>query len=154
VSGGVTALSFTGAGDVIIDALTDNDGIETVDLTAQTGAFEMVALSEGATFKFGNSGDIELTAVVNSKDVFEFTTAFDNEVMITGGEFGGDVSDDDIDLSALGVASLDELEFTDNGGNLEITSVAAEDGTQAFAGTIVLVGVTANQVNTDDFIFG
>ncbi|PXW87650.1 hypothetical protein C8R34_11066 [Nitrosomonas sp. Nm84] len=151
---GVTALTFAGAGDVIVAAVTDADTandattkIATVDLTAQTGIFEMVALGYGTTYKLGNSGDVELNGAVNSRDTFEFTTAFDNEVLITSGEFGGDVSDDKIDLSALeGLTGIDDLTFTNNAGDLEITS-------DAFDGTIVLAGTIANDVNVNDFIF-
>jgi hypothetical protein len=150
---GVTALKFSGAGDVIIDAVTDGDTandattkIATVDLTEQTGIFEMVALGYGTTFNLGNAGDIELNAVTNSRDTFVFTTAFDNEVLINDGEFGGDVTDDRIDLSALGLTGIDDLTFTDNAGDLEITS-------DAFEGTIVLAGVLGNEVNASDFIF-
>ena len=150
---GVTALTFAGAGDVIINAVTDADTtndtttkIASVDLTGQTGAFEMAALGYGTTFKLGNSGDIELAAVAGSRDKFEFTTAFDNEVLISGGEFGGDVSDDKLDLSALGLESIDDLTFTDTGADVEITS-------DAFEGTIVLAGIAdTGSINANDFI--
>ncbi|MCE7915507.1 MAG: hypothetical protein DYH15_12735 [Nitrosomonas sp. PRO4] len=151
---GVTALTFAGAGDVIISAITDGDNtndadtkIASVDLSAQTGAFEMAALGYGTTFTLGNAGDSEFTLAAGETDTFVFTTAFDNEVLINGGEFGGDIGDDKLDLSALGLTDINDLTFTDTGADVEITS-------DAFEGTIVLAGVpNVTDINASDFIF-
>lgn len=150
---GVTALTFAGAGDVRIldvdDANTANNAttkVATVDLTAQKGTFTMAALDYGTTYKLGNAGDTSLNGVTNSRDTFQFTTKFDNDVLITNGEFGGDVTDDKIDLSALKITGIDKLVFTNTGPGVEITS-------DAFDGTIVLAGITSAQVNASDFIF-
>ncbi len=151
---GVTALTFAGAGDVIISAITDGDNtndadtkIASVDLSAQTGAFEMAALGYGTTFTLGNAGDSEFTLAAGDTDTFVFTTAFDNEVLINGGEFGGDIGDDKLDLSALGLTDINDLTFTDTGADVEITS-------DAFEGTIVLAGVlNVTDINESDFIF-
>ncbi len=150
---GVTTLSFAGAGDVTIqdvdDANTANNAttkVATVDLTAQKGTFTMAALDYGTTFKLGNAGDTSLNGVTDSRDTFQFTTKFDNDVLITNGNFGGDVTDDKIDLSALGVTGIDKLVFTNTGADLKITS-------DEFDGAIVLAGIQSGQVNANDFIF-
>jgi len=150
---GVNTLSFGGAGDVIITDITDADTatkLATVDLSNQAGNVTVTAntLGYGTAFKLGAMGDTaDLIATVGSRDTFQFTTAFAGEVSITGGEFGGDVTDDRIDLSAItGIDTIDNLTFTDNAGNLEITS-------EAFEGTIVLVGITGAEVNNADFVF-
>jgi len=150
---GVNTLSFGGAGDVTITDITDADTatkLATVDLSNQTGNVTVTAntLGYGTAFKLGAMGDTtDLIATVGSRDTFQFTTAFAGEVSITGGEFGGDVTDDRIDLSAItGIDTIDNLTFTDNAGDLEITS-------EAFEGTIVLVGITGAELNNADFVF-
>ena len=155
---GVTALSFSGAGDVVITDITDADSandattkIATIDLSAQTGDFELAtnSLGYGTTFKLGSMGDAtDLEVTAGFRDTLQFTTAFAGDVTITGGEFGGDVTDDRIDLSAItGIDSIDDLTFTDTGADVEITS-------DAFDGTIILAGVASTgDVNVNDFVF-
>ena len=168
---GVTALSFTGAGDIFITDITDADNtndattkITEIDLTGQTGGFEMTAnnLGYGAKFILSNLGNTatanfdfdddatndeasELIATTGFRDTFEFSTAFDGNVSIADGEFGGDVTDDRIDLSFFGIASIDDLTFTDGGDGVLITS-------DAFDGQILLVGLVGADVNSSDFI--
>ncbi|WP_297324718.1 hypothetical protein [Nitrosomonas sp.] len=170
---GVTALTFAGAGDVSITDITDADNanngttkIASIDLTDQTGGFEMAAnnLGYGTTFTLANLGETatatydfdddatndeasELFGAAGFRDRFEFTTEFTGDVAIQGVEVGGDVSDDKIDLSFFGLTSDDDLTITD-----------VADGTlienDAFGGgRILLVGVTSTEVNATDFVF-
>ncbi len=172
---GVTALTFAGAGDVIITDITDadntNDGdasIENIDLTAQTGGVEMTAnnLGYGTTFTLANLGETatasfdfdddaaqdeasELFATDGFRDTFAFTTEFTGDVAITSTatEFGGDVTDDRLDLSFFGLGGIDDLTFTDVADGLLIENDAFGGG------RILLVGVTGADVNTNDFVF-
>lgn len=166
---GVAALTFAGAGDVIITDITDadntNDEDTSIDLTGQTGGFEMTAnnLGHGATFTLANLGATatatwdfdgdattdeasELFATAGFVDTFVFTTAFDGNVAIADGEFGGDLTDDKIDLSFFGLTGIGDLTTEDVADGLLITS-------DAFDGQILLVGLTGAEVNADDFIF-
>jgi len=170
---GVSALSFAGAGDIIITDITDADAtndatvkIANIDLTGQTGGFEMTAntLGYGTTFTLADLGatatasydfdDVgggdeasELFGTLGFTDTFVFTTAFTGNVAIDDIEVGGDLTDDNIDLSALGLTNgIDDLVATDVAAGVLITS-------DAFEGQILLVGVTGAEVNADDFIF-
>lgn len=168
---GAKAISFSGAGDVILTDITDADAtnnatvkITNVDLTGQTGGFEMTAnsLGYGTTFTLGNLGETatatydfdgdatdddasELIVTAGFRDTIKFTSAFDGNVAIADGEFGGDVTDDRIDLSFFDI-TIDDLIFTDNTDGLLITS-------DAFDGQILLVGVNGADVNNADFVF-
>lgn len=164
---GVTTLTFAGAAEVVVDDITDADDatkLESVDLTGLTGGFELNAnnLAYGTTFALGNLGEVVgtafdfgdgaeeasyLLATAGFRDTIQFTTAFENDVVIDGGEFGGDVTDDRIDLSSFGLGGIDDLTFTDVGGNLVIEN---ED---FGGGRIMLVGVTGADVNVNDFVF-
>ncbi|MDO8334355.1 MAG: hypothetical protein Q7T35_06770 [Nitrosomonas sp.] len=170
---GVSALTFAGAGDIIITDITDADAtndatvkIANIDLTGQTGGFEMTAntLGYGTTFTLADLGatatasydfdDVgggdeasELFGTLGFTDTFVFTTAFTGNVAIDDIEVGGDLTDDNIDLSALGLTNgIDDLVATDVAAGVLITS-------DAFEGQILLVGVTGAEVNADDFIF-
>jgi hypothetical protein len=171
---GVSALSFAGAGDIIITDITDADAtndatvkIANIDLTGQTGGFEMTAntLGYGTTFTLADLGATatasydfddavvgtdeasELFGTLGFTDTFVFTTAFTGNVAIDDIEVGGDLTDDNIDLSALGLTNgIDDLVATDIAAGVLITS-------DAFEGQILLVGVTGAEVNADDFIF-
>ena len=171
---GVSALSFAGAGDIIITDITDADAtndatvkIANIDLTGQTGGFEMTAntLGYGTTFTLADLGATatasydfddavvgtdeasELFGTLGFTDTFVFTTAFTGNVAIDDIEVGGDLTDDNIDLSALGLTNgIDDLVATDVAAGVLITS-------DAFEGQILLVGVTGAEVNADDFIF-
>lgn len=151
---GVTALTFAGAGDVIITNFTDADltnnattKIDNVDLTAQTGGFNSAdSLGYATTYTLGNLEDSAFVATAAVTDTFVFTTAFDNQVSIAGGQFGGDIGDDKIDLSALGLADINALTFTDTGADVEISSDEIE-------GTIVLTGIAdVTDINATDII--
>ncbi|HQV88889.1 MAG TPA: hypothetical protein PK714_06805, partial [Nitrosomonas sp.] len=171
---GVSALTFAGAGDIIITDITDADAtndatvkIANIDLTGQTGGFEMTAntLGYGTTFTLADLGATatasydfddavvgtdeasELFGTLGFTDTFVFTTAFTGNVAIDDIEVGGDLTDDNIDLSALGLTNgIDDLVATDIAAGVLITS-------DAFEGQILLVGVTGAEVNADDFIF-
>ena len=171
---GVSALTFAGAGDIIITDITDADAtndatvkIANIDLTGQTGGFEMTAntLGYGTTFTLADLGATatasydfddavvgtdeasELFGTLGFTDTFVFTTAFTGNVAIDDIEVGGDLTDDNIDLSALGLTNgIDDLVATDVAAGVLITS-------DAFEGQILLVGVTGAEVNADDFIF-
>jgi hypothetical protein len=170
---GVSALTFAGAGDIIITDITDADAtndatvkIANIDLTGQTGGFEMTAnnLGYGTTFTLADLGatasanyDLdgdatndeasELFGTLGFTDTFVFTTAFTGNVVIDDIEVGGDLTDDNIDLSALGLTNgIDDLVATDVAAGVLITS-------DAFEGQILLNGVTGAEVNANDFIF-
>jgi hypothetical protein len=168
---GVISLNFSGASDVIVSDITDADAanntttqIDTIDLTNQTGGFEMGAnnLGYGTTFILGNLGTTttatydfdgdtipeeasEFFAATGFRDTFIFTTAFEGNIAIANSEFGGNIADDRIDLSALGLSGMDELTFTDVADNVLITS-------DAFEGQILLVGTLTNEISDSDFI--
>lgn len=96
------------------------------------------------------SSQLILTAGV--RDTVKFTSNFEGNVAIQAAaagseaaEFGGDVTDDRIDLSFFDI-TIDDLTFTDSTDGLLITS-------DAFDGQILLVGVTGSDVNTTDFVF-
>ena len=171
---GVSALSFAGAGDIIITDITDADAtndatvkIANIDLTGQTGGFEMTAnnLGYGTTFTLADLGEAtatydfdddtvndassHLVATTGFRDTFTFTTAFTGDVAIVSAasEFGGDVTDDRIDLSSFGIADIDALTFTDVADGLLIENDAFGGG------RILLVGVAGADVNANDFIF-
>lgn len=164
---GVTTLTFAGAAEVVVDDITDADDatkLESVDLTGLTGGFELNAnsLAYGTTFALGNLGEVVgtafdfgdgaeeasvLLATAGFRDTIQFTTAFENDVVIDGGEFGGDVTDDRIDLSSFGLAGIDDLTFTDVGADVVIEN---ED---FGGGRILLVGVNGADVNVNDFVF-
>ena len=164
---GVTTLTFAGAAEVVVDDITDADDatkLESIDLTGLTGGFELNAntLAYGTTFTLGNLGEVAgtafdfgdgaeeasyLLATAGSRDTIQFTTAFENDVVIDGGEFGGDVTDDRIDLSSFGLAGIDDLTFTDVGADVVIEN---ED---FGGGRILLVGVNGADDNTNDFEF-
>ena len=164
---GVTTLTFAGAAEVVVDDITDADDatkLESIDLTGLIGGFELNAntLAYGTTFTLGNLGEVAgtafdfgdgaeeasyLLATAGSRDTIQFTTAFENDVVIDGGEFGGDVTDDRIELSSFGLAGIDDLTFTDVGADVVIEN---ED---FGGGRILLVGVNGADVNTNDFVF-
>jgi len=79
------------------------------------------------------------------KDTIVFNDDFDGFLMIDGFEGGADVTDDMIDLSALGVSYAD-LDIADDGTDTEITS-------DEFDFTIVLTGVTAASLSQLNFTF-
>ncbi|MEQ1778360.1 MAG: hypothetical protein ABL863_07450 [Nitrosomonas sp.] len=171
---GVSALTFAGAGDIIITDITDADPtndatvkIANIDLTGQTGGFEMTAnnLGYGTTFTLADLGEAtatydfdddtvndassHLVATTGFRDTFTFTTAFTGDVAIVSAasEFGGDVTDDRIDLSSFGIADIDALTFTDVADGLLIENDAFGGG------RILLVAVAGADVNANDFIF-
>ncbi len=170
---GVTTLTFAGAGNVELTDITDADDatkLESIDLTGQTGGVEIVAnnLAYGTTFSLGNLGETasatfdfdddatndeasELLATAGARDIFVFTTEFTGDVAIDsnngGVEFGGDVTDDRIDLQSFGLGGIDDLTFTDVADGLLIENDAFGGG------RILLVGVSGADVNTNDFVF-
>jgi hypothetical protein len=148
--------------------------ITNVDLTGQTGGFVMDAnnLGYGTTFTLGDLGNVAATTTndydfdgdgtddassqiiltAGVRDTVKFTSNFKGNVAIQAAaagseaaEFGGDVSDDRIDLSFFDI-TIDDLTFTDSTDGLLITS-------DAFDGQILLVGVTGADVNNSDFVF-
>jgi hypothetical protein len=158
----------------ITDADPTNDGtvkITNVDLTGQTGGFVMDAnnLGYGTTFTLGDLGNVAVATTTNDydfdgdstddassqiiltagvRDTVKFTSNFEGNVAINATaatEFGGDVTDDRIDLSFFDI-TIDDLTFEDVADGLLITS-------DAFDGQILLVGVTGADVNTTDFVF-
>jgi hypothetical protein len=75
----------------------------------------------------GNDEASELFGTLGFTDTFVFTTAFTGNVAIDDIEVGGDLTDDNIDLSALGLTNgIDDLVATDIAAGVLITSDAFE----------------------------
>lgn len=150
--GGVDTLAFTGAGDVTVSAITDANAtpdLGTIDLAALTGVFDNTgaAAQNGVTYQLGDLGDnsnIQLAA--GDVDTIVFGSDFDADITFLGVEVGGDLTDDNFDMTALGITDSSQLTLTQNGANTEITS-------SEFDFTVTLAGVTSTDLNDNDFIF-
>jgi hypothetical protein len=143
---GVDSISFAGAGDILTGGLGGSSAVQLIDLSGQTGAFNM----GGGVFDFigpdttdfvignlGGSSYIELGAD-GGVNQFTFGAALDNTLQIN--DFEGGVGGDVLSLGGLGVSSFTDLSFGEVGGNTTITSAA-------FGGEITLVGVTIAELD-------
>jgi len=132
---GATSLTISGAGNVDIDAAGVADtALETVDLSDMTGVLELDLDTDGVTIIVGDLGDgSTITLAAGDRNTIEFGAEISNEIEISGFDAGSTLSDDVIDLSALGIDFAD-LDISDDNADTTITS-------DAFDGSIVLVGV-------------
>jgi hypothetical protein len=140
----VTTLDLTGTETLVIsgdsnldldDAHVVDTTLETVDLSDMTGVLELDLDTDGLTVIVGDLGDgstIELGA--GDRNTIEFGAEISNDIEIDGFDAGSTLSDDVIDLSALGIDFAD-LDIADDGTDTTITSAA-------FDGSIVLLGVS------------
>ena len=164
-------LETNGKGDIVLEA-NDTPGLKVLALTgedmasvlltgAQTGfslfnladmaaGSEIIADMTGAAFGGGfeirlGSGDLDYGANL-VKETFVFTDAMLGTLNFSG--FDTAPSGDLLDLSALGVNGLGELNLDDSGADLLISSTDGD-----FTGFIRLVGVDNAIDVTDNFIF-
>ncbi|MDP4990792.1 MAG: hypothetical protein NWQ37_06260 [Marivita lacus] len=148
---GVDSVSFSGEGDVDIDvATTGVDDVSEVDLSGMTGSFDnngFAFFGVDTDVLVGNLDDsyLDLSGTAGS-NTLEFGAALDNMIDINNFDEGAGVTADVLDLAALGVTGLGDLTFTDNAGDLEITS-------SAFDGTITLIGVIEANLAVNNFDF-
>ena len=150
-----TSLKFDGTGDISIDnAITGS--INLVDLSADSGQFTMNGnvFGLGTDFLIGNlrnGSHIDLSAPSSNP-------ASVNELVFSGKQMGSVQIDhfdatpggahDIIDVGALGISSLAELNITFSGGSTHIAANAGQ-----FTGEIVVLGVNivASAANYIDF---
>jgi len=152
-------ITITGDGEVTSLIVADSEEFTTLDLSGFSGTIavsgiDLTALTVGVDIEIGELtgataadtlGQILLDAANTLKDTIVFNDDFDGFLMIDGFEGGADVTDDMIDLSALGVSYAD-LDIADDGTDTEITS-------DEFDFTIVLTGVTAASLSQLNFTF-
>jgi S-layer protein len=139
----VTTLDLTGTETLVIsgDSNLDLDAanvvdttLETVDLSDMTGVLELDLDTDGVTIIVGDLGDgSTITLAAGDRNTIEFGAEISNEIEISGFDAGSTLSDDVMDLSALGIDFAD-LDIADDGTDTTITS-------DAFDGSIVLLGV-------------
>jgi hypothetical protein len=159
------SITISGAGDitsVVVDAASTAFG--TLDLSDFTGEIAaggidlsaVIAPTTGVDVTFGELtgataataiGQLLLGATNSVSDTIEFTVDFDGFIMIANFEGGGNILNDNIDLSAF-VGSTADLTITDDGTD---TTISAAD--YEFSFSIVLTGVTAGSLAGSDFIF-
>lgn len=164
---GTETLSITSQESIMISNIK-SDSLQTIDLTHATGGFEIrnVESENTVTFKvsdlgdgigkinFDSDNDDVLDASVSViglnrgvEDVIEFgETSLDNSFLINNIELGSDENSDTIDLSALGI-TLDDLTFTD--GDFYSTEITSD----SFDGSIILTGVSSDQIDTSNIVF-
>jgi hypothetical protein len=160
------SITISGAGEinsVVVDALSTAFG--TLDLSDFTGEIDasgidlsaLTAPTTGVDVTFGEltgatttatTGQLLLGAANGVSDTIEFTVDFDGFIMIANFEGGGNILDDNIDLSAFGVASTADLTITVVNNDTTISAANSE-----FSFSIVLTGVTAGSLAGSDFIF-
>lgn len=147
---GTKSLAFSGKANVDINGVTTTQTLNTVDLSGLTGVFDnsAVYLDADADWLIGNLGnnsqiDLDTTA---GRNVLTFGTALANLVSIDNFDFGNAITDDVLDLGALGVTGLADLTLADNGTDTTITSTK-------FGGSIVLEGVLVADLTPSNFDF-
>lgn len=160
-------LSIVSEESIVINHIK-SDSLETIDLTQANAGFEIynVESSNIITFKVDTlkddtgriNYDSDDNGILDSSfsiislnkgitEIIEFqSTSFDGNLLINNIELGTSENSDMIDFSSLGVISMDELVFTDDGFNsVEMTS-------DSFDGSIILVGISSDQVDSANFI--
>jgi RTX calcium-binding nonapeptide repeat (4 copies) len=172
---GATGLVVSGADNLIVTTFTSADDVTSVNLSGLTGAFDLATTAGGATYTLGtiadgaNGSNIDtdqlggnnagagnddafsaITLHASERDTIVFSD-LSNSIVINGMEAGGDVTDDDIDLSALGVTFAD-LTFTDGDWDDDGTDGVRVSSTE-FDGDIYLTNLDINDLNQNDFIF-
>lgn len=160
-------LSIVSEESIVINNIK-SDSLQTIDLTQANAGFEIynVESSNIITFKVDTlkddtgriNYDSDDNGILDSSfsiislnkgitEIIEFhSTSFDGNLLINNIELGTSENSDMIDFSSLGVTSMDELVFTDDGFNsVEMTS-------DSFDGSIILVGISSDQVDSANFI--
>lgn len=146
-----------------------SDSLETIDLTQAKAGFEIhnVDSANVVTFKIDDLGDgvgkinfdsdndsilDSSVSVINLsrgvEDIIEFgSQSLNDSLLINNIELSDNENSDTLDFSALGIDSVDELVISDSDYfSTEITS-------DAFDGTIILTGITADQIDSSNFVF-
>lgn len=146
----VESLTITGDQDLDLDTLTTAAALETIDTSGMTGTLEIdLDDSEGVEFIVGNLGagsEITLDTDEAASDILVFGDTLDNDVTIDNFTDGDSIIADLLDLSALGISSIGDLDFAEAAGDTTITS-------DLFDGSIVLLGVTIAGLNAANFEF-
>ncbi len=147
----VESLTITGDQDLDLDASATSSALETVDASDYTGVLALdLDDSEGVEITlgdFGNDSAITLDADEAASDTIVIEGDLENDLDITEFTAGNGVAADVLDLSALGVDRIGDLDFTDTGTDIEITS-------DLFDGTITLVAVAnINDLTVNNFVF-
>lgn len=129
--------------DVTTSLTVDTSGAE-----FSVGAGQYITYLIGATSDNDDSTvDVDFTGNA-IREVYEFVGGDIGEVVITAFTSGADpMTGDRLDLSQLGVNSSGELIFTNDGGDLVITSL----GDQDFTGSITLVGLAGDGADVSSF---
>ncbi|WP_019895299.1 beta strand repeat-containing protein [Hydrogenovibrio halophilus] len=171
---GTETLNVTGEDGLVISAFANAGDVATIDLSSMTGGFDLADSGAGATYIVGEIADgvngdnidttdnvsaddavsaIALTASQN--DIVRFTAdSLNDDILITGFEAGGNITDDNVDLSAFtSLTSTDDLTFTDGDWDADSTSDDVAITSDGFDGTIYLTGVTTAELNNADFTF-
>lgn len=145
-------ITLEGTGNVVMAAGAALTGAEVIDLSALAGDFDSTAavvFAADADFILGSdNADVTLDLAAGAEQTITFGASLDLGEVVTINGFldGGAVNHDILDLSSLGVTGVADLIFTDNAGDLEITS-------GDFDGMIVLVGVVTADIVAANFVF-
>ena len=163
----ITALSVSGAetlviggtsttGNVEVAALSNDDDITSLDASAITEDLTLGELGTGGiTLAIASNADATDTKdiTLDSTDTATDTIVFGDTVgAVTIANFtaNNSVVGDELDLSAFGITSSDDLVFTDiGGGDLEITTADTEDNFD----TITLTGVAPGDLTDANFVY-
>lgn len=147
-------VTVSGEGNLTVGTLTADD-LE-IDLSGLTGSFSTGGSDNSQTFVLGDIGTstIGLGGTVGAydedRDIVEFTTDFDSVVTINGFDAGSEITADLLDLSGLGIDSIDDLTFADAAGGPASVTITSD----SFEGSIVLVGVSEAELDANNFAFG
>jgi hypothetical protein len=154
--------------------------LETIDLTGATAGFEIghTHSQNAVTYIIDTIGDgvgnlnldidadgvldtsassIELNNLV--QDTLDFSsTSLESDLIVTRFEVDSDdVYDDVIDLSSLGITSIDDLIFTESDyvdyGHCSSTSTDTMITSDSFEGSIILAGISSSDLDATNFLF-
>jgi len=147
----VENLTITGDQDLDLDTSATASALVTVDASDFTGVLALdLDDSEGVEITLGDFGDasaLTLDADESASDTIVITGDLENDITINNFTAGSGVAADVIDLSDLGVDRIGDLDFTDTGADIEISS-------DLFDGVITLAGVAnINDLTVNNFIF-
>jgi hypothetical protein len=157
-----TSLTLAGTsttGAVVVTALTNDDAITSIDASTLTGDLTLGELGEGGiTLSLASVANTSSTGTSDVKDITldSADTATDTivlgstvgDITITNFTANNSVVGDILDLSAFGITSSDDLVFTDNAGDVEITTTADDNFDM-----ITLVGVTPGDLTDANFVY-
>lgn len=147
---------------VEVSAFANDNSVSSIDASTVTGDLTLGELGTGGITLSIDSGDISDAIVAggneDTKDITLDSTGAAQDTIVFGDSIGdvtianftanNSVVGDVLDLSTFGIASSDDLVFTNNGGNTEITT-SADDAFDM----ITLTGVTPDQVTDANFIY-